>query len=203
MTRSTPLNELSTRSNTTPQPKSQQPPQQPQQTNLPPAPPTQSSCKPSPLFYDSDPEIELVEKDIDYDIETLIENKDERGIKNLQDQIEYLKNEINETKKSGDTLAHRDDRLSATPIAIESSHKTIESDSGLINVKNIELLVNCLHSIDYKKYLLIFILNLFVYSNHINDFLVGKLEETSYMQYLFLIKALSSVFFVVIFSKLF
>lgn len=144
--------------------------------------------KPSTFSYESDND--MVDKDMDFDIEKLINDRDmhstSSSLKKLQAQIEFLKNEINESRKT----------------AVEDGNTADSSEVGIINVKNIESIANCLKSVDLKTYVLIFLINLVVYSSHIDQLLMNKLGDTRYVRYMFLIKALLSVFFMIIISKI-
>ena len=198
MTRSTPLTELS-RPTSSSTPVSSTNMQQSRGQSPPPQKVNQNS-KPSVSFFDEN-DAEIMDKEDEFDIEKIINERNQEnienigfvernttssnGIKSLQNQIEFLKNEIIEAKRSN--IDH----------TVNDSVKT----SGVINKYNMESILGYLKKFDWKMYGLIFLLNLIVYSNQVNESLIQKLEDTRFINYIFVLKALLSVVFLIIVSK--
>jgi len=200
MTRSTPLTELSRPNSSSTSVSSTNI----QQSRSPPPPPPQKvnqNSKPSVSFFDEN-DAEIMDKEDEFDIEKIINERNQEnienigfvernttssnGIKSLQDQIEFLKNEIIDAKRSN--IDH----------TVDDSVKT----SGVINKDNMESILGYLKKFDWKMYGLIFLLNLIVYSNQVNEILIEKLEDTRFIDYIFVLKALLSVVFLIIISKI-
>ena len=140
-----------------------------------------------------------VEDDINID-DVIHEQENNNNIDALQQQINYLKDQLLSQNDKGGLI--NDTKIETSDPAIGDASPNKNETSSVICKDNIEGLINNIKKIEFKSFIVTFLLGLSIYSVFFDNWIQGKLADTKYLTLVPYIKAFLLALFTLFFKKI-